>query len=69
MFLWMHVFYEWITKCLLLLLGYNYFTVDKMHVFDECITDQPTDQPTDTAYYGDARAHLKNTSDYPLAQM
>ena len=36
-------------------------------VYNECVTDQPTDQPTnqptdrptDTAYYRDARTHLK----------
>ena len=28
-------------------------------VFNECVTDQQTDQPTDTAYYRDARTHLK----------
>ena len=32
-------------------------------VFNECVTnqqtDQSTDRPTDTAYYRDARTHLK----------
>ena len=32
-------------------------------VFNECVTDRPTnqltDQPTDTAYFRDARTHLK----------
>ena len=27
--------------------------------FYECVTDRPTDQPTDTADYRDARTHLK----------
>ena len=33
-------------------------------VFNECVTDRPTDRQTDratdTAYYRDARTHLKN---------
>ena len=47
---------------MLLLLGQDHFSVEKMHefdVFNECVTDQPTDRPTDTAYYRDARTHLK----------
>ena len=35
---------------MLLLLGYKLFPVVKMHDFDdfnECVTNQPTDQPTD----------------------
>ena len=32
-------------------------------VFNECVTNQPTDQPTDTAYYRDARTHLKREKD------
>ena len=28
-------------------------------VFNECITVQPTDRQTDTAYYRGARTHLK----------
>ena len=47
---------------MLLLLGQNHFSVEKMldfDVFNECVTDQPTDRPTDTAYYRDARTHLK----------
>ena len=27
--------------------------------FNECANNQPTDRPTDTAYYRDARTHLK----------
>ena len=52
---------------MLLLLGWNHFFVEKMldfDVFNECVTDQPTDRPTDrptdTAYYRDARTHLKS---------
>ena len=47
---------------MLLLLGQNHFSVEKMlafDVFNECVTDRPTDRPTDTAYYRDARTHLK----------
>ena len=51
---------------MLLLLGQDHFSVEKMHefdVFNECVTDQPTNQPTnqptDRAYYRDARTHLK----------
>ena len=29
-------------------------------VFNECVTNQQTDRPTDTAYYRDARTHLKS---------
>ena len=54
---------------MLLLLGRDHFSVEKMHkfnVFNECVTDQPTDrptdQPTDRAYYRDARTHLKISS-------
>ena len=32
---------------MLLLLGSANFSVEKMHVFDECVTDQQTDRPTD----------------------
>ena len=38
------------------------FLLKKMHdfdVFDECVTNQPTDQPMDAAYYRDAMTHLK----------
>ena len=45
-----------------LLLGQNHFSVEKMLDFDdfnECVTDHPTDRPADTAYYRDARTHLK----------
>ena len=52
---------------MLLLLGQDHFSVEKMHefdVFNECVTDQPTNrptnQPTDRAYYRDARTHLKD---------
>ena len=52
---------------MLLLLGSANFSVEKMHdfdVFNECVTDRqtdrPTDRPTDTAYYRDARPHLKS---------
>ena len=31
-------------------------------VFNECVTDQPTDRQTDTAYYRDAKTHLKTNS-------
>ena len=31
-------------------------------VFNECVTDRPTDRPTDTAYYRDARTHLKKVT-------
>ena len=47
---------------MLLLLGQNHFSVEKMldfDVFNECVTNQQTDRPTDTAYYRDARTHLK----------
>jgi len=42
-----------------------YFSDEKMQdsdAFYECVTrqtDRPTDRPTDTAYYRDARTHLK----------
>ena len=48
---------------MLLLLGLNHFSVEKtldFDVFNKCVTNQPTDQPTDTAYYRDARTHLKS---------
>ena len=35
---------------MLLLLGQDHFSIEKMHdfdVFNECVTDRPTDQPTD----------------------
>ena len=44
-------------------MGQNYFSVEKMHdfdVFNEYDTDQPTNRQTDTAYYRDARTHLKH---------
>ena len=47
---------------MLLKLGQAHFSVEKMHdfdVFNECVTDEPTDRPTDTAYYRDARTHRK----------
>ena len=47
---------------MLLLLGQNHFSVEKMldfDVFNECVTNRQTDRPTDTAYYSDARTHLK----------
>ena len=47
---------------MLLLLSWYEFTDEKMQdsdAFYECVTDQPTDRPTDTAYYRDARTHLK----------
>ena len=50
---------------MLLLLGMNHFYDEKMldfDVFNECVTDRPTDRPTDTAYYRDARTHLKKES-------
>ena len=46
---------------MLLLLGQDHFSVEKMHkfnVFNECVT-RPTDQPMDRAYYRDERTHLK----------
>ena len=46
-----------------LLLGQDHFPVEKMHefdVFNECVTNQPTDRPTyRPAYYRDTRTHLK----------
>ena len=54
---------------MLLLLGQNHFSVEKMldfDVFNECVTDQQTDRPTDTAYYRDARTHLKTQSNVIL---
>ena len=33
--------------------------------FNECVTDRPTDRQTDTAYYRDARTHLKIVEEYP----
>ena len=47
---------------MLLLLGLKHFSLEKMLDFDsfnKCVTDQPTDQPMDTAYFRDARTHLK----------
>ena len=32
-------------------------------VFNECVTNQQTNQPTDTAYYRDVRTHLKTRVD------
>ena len=45
------------------LLSLNHFFVEKMHdfdVFNECVTNQQTNRPMDTAFYRDARTHLKN---------
>ena len=57
-----------------LLLGLNHFSVEKIldfDVFNECVTDQPTNQPTnrptDTAYYRDARTHLKTIQEFKKA--
>ena len=47
---------------MLLLLGQNHFSVEKIldfDVFNECVTNRLTNRPTDTAYYRDARTHLK----------
>ena len=48
---------------MLLLLGQNHFSVEKMldfDVFNECVTNRQTDrQTTDKAYYRDAGTHLK----------
>ena len=47
---------------MLLLLSWYEFSDEKMQDFDafyKCVTDRPTDRPTDTAYYRDARTHLK----------
>ena len=51
---------------MLLLLSWYKFSDEKMQdsdAFYECVTDRqtnrPTDRPTDTAYYRDARTHLK----------
>ena len=56
-YLWVNEwFIEWISLCMLLLLGQDNFFVEIMHEFNvlnECIT-QPTDRPTDRAYYRDA---------------
>ena len=44
------------------LLGKNHFSVEKMldfDVFTECVTNQQTDRPTDTANYRGALSHLK----------
>ena len=67
--LWMNEWFnEWIIQCMLLLLSWYKFSVEIMQdsdAFYECVTrltDQPTDQPTDTAYYRDARTHLKRTA-------
>ena len=39
-------------------------------VFNECVTDRPTDRQTDTAYYRDARTHLKTwNSNKPTISM
>ena len=51
---------------MLLLLGQNHFSVEKMldfDVFNECVTNRQTDRPTDTASYRGAFAHLKNVSE------
>ena len=56
-------FNEWIIQCILLLSSWYEFSDDKMQDFDafnECVTDKPTNQQTDTAYYKDARTHLKS---------
>ena len=51
-FLWMNVFYEWISffesinDLINELLGQNYFFVEKMHDFDVLMNALPTDQPT-----------------------
>ena len=53
----MNVFYESIYDLIDELLSLNHFSVEKMHdfdVFNECVTNRPTD----TAYYRDARTHL-----------
>ena len=64
--LWMNKwFIEWISRCMLLLLCRDHFSIEKMHefdVFDECVTwptDRPTNQPTDMTSYRSARTHLK----------
>ena len=51
---------------MLLLLSWYKFSDEKMQdsdAFCECVTDgqtnRPTDRATDTAYYRDARTHLK----------
>ena len=51
---------------MLLLLSWYEFSDEKTQdsdVFYECVTDRqtdrPTNRPTDTAYYRDARTHLK----------
>ena len=50
---------------MLLLLSLYHFSDEKMQdsdAFYECVTrptHQPTNRPTDTAYYRDARTHLK----------
>ena len=60
---------NFVYECMQLLLGWDRFSVEKLHdfdVFNECVTnqptDRPTDRPTDTAYYRDARTHLKMSS-------
>ena len=48
-------------QCMLLLLSWYEFSDEKMqdsNAFYECVT-RPTNRPTDTAYYRDARTHLK----------
>ena len=78
--LWMHSFYmnechlwinkwfnEWITTCMILLLGRTMLLLRKcrilMFLLNALLTNQPTDwltdQPMDTAYYSDTRTHLK----------
>ena len=54
---------------MLLLLSWYKFSDEKMQdfvAFYECVTDRQTDRqtdrPTDTAYYRDARTHLKKVS-------
>ena len=46
----MNVFYESIYDLIDELLSLNHFSVEKMHdfdVFNECVTDRPTDRQTD----------------------
>ena len=75
-FLWMNVFYEWMNALMNELYNVCYFYwVGANFLMKKCKilmlfknvlqTNQQTDRPTDTAYYRDARMHLK-TSDLVL---